>query len=138
LITQSGSGLAVYNLHDNHKNSVVISVNGSNISLPPGRHAHISTQHKGVFADVNPIELVQHRDLQQSKLANGMRVYTSEFAIPSACYAVRSLKQLMTSNDVASKRIAKQIMKTSSVIMTLSPDRGDYVQHFNPRMTASR
>lgn len=138
LITQSNSGLAVYNLHDNHKNSVVISVNGSNISLPPGRHAHISTQRKGVFADVNPIELVQHRDLQQSKLANGMRVYTSEFAIPSACYAVKSLKQLMTSSDVASKRIAKQIMKTSSVIMTLSPDRGDYVQHFNPRMTASR
>lgn len=138
LVAKSNNGLAVYNLHDNHKNSVVININGRAISLPPGRHAHISTQLRGVYADVNPIELIQHRALQQSQLENGLRVYTSEFAIPSACYAVKSLNQLMKSNDAASKRLAKQIMKTSSVIMTLCPDRGDYVQHFNPRVTASR
>lgn len=138
LVAKSNNGLAVYNLHDNHKNSVVININGRAISLPPGRHAHISTQKRGVYADVNPIELIQHRALQQSQMENGLRVYTSEFAIPSACYAVKSLNQLMKSNDAASKRLAKQIMKTSSVIMTLCPDRGDYVQHFNPRVTASR
>ncbi len=138
LVAKSNNGLAVYNLHDNHKNSVVININGRAISLPPGRHAHISTQQRGVYADVNPIELIQHRALQQSQMENGLRVYTSEFAIPSACYAVKSLNQLMKSNDAASKRLAKQIMKTSSVIMTLCPDRGDYVQHFNPRVTASR
>lgn len=138
LVAKSNNGLAVYNLHDNHKNSVVININGRAISLPPGRHAHISTQERGVYADVNPIELIQHRALQQSQMENGLRVYTSEFAIPSACYAVKSLNQLMKSNDAASKRLAKQIMKTSSVIMTLCPDRGDYVQHFNPRVTASR
>jgi hypothetical protein len=136
LVMQSPDGLAVYNLHDSHKNSVAINVSDKNVVLSPGRHVHISNQTRGDFADVNPIELVQHRALTQSKLNNGKTVYTSEFSIPSACYAVKSLKTLMTSNDATSKRLAKQIMKTSSVLMYLCPDKGDYVQHFKPTTTA--
>lgn len=137
LVIQSPSaGLSVYNLHDNHKNSVIVNVAEQKVVLPPGRHAHFSNQKRGAFADVNPVELVQHRSMTQTRLANGVTMYTSEFAIPSACYAVKPLKMLMTSNDAASKRLAKQIMKTSSVLMHLCPDKGDYVQHFKPATTA--
>ena len=135
LIMQSEQGLSVYDLHDNSKDAVVINANGKRISLSPGRHASVShTAHDG-FAYANPIELVQYRNIQQAK-HNGASVYTTEFSIPSACYAVKPLKQLLASNQREANVIAKRIIKTTAVLSTIAPDKGDFVQFFKTQTTA--
>lgn len=136
LVMQSQSGLAVYDLHDSSRNAVVVTTKNKRISLSPGRHVLVSSHNAHNFANVNPIELVQYRGISQSKLENGWNVYTSEFAIPSACYAVTPLSTLMKSKHPEARGLAKRIMKTTAVLMTLSPDRGDFVQFFKQQMTA--
>jgi hypothetical protein len=136
LVMESTNGLAVYNINDSKKNSVVINTQGNQLTLSPGRHALVSSHAE--FVDGNAVELVQHRNLSRVTLSNGMRVFTTEFSIPSACYAVKPLKQLMSSKHAEASKMAKGILKTTAVIMTLSPDRGDFVQFFKPRTTAMK
>jgi len=138
LLMQMKDGLAVYDLHDQSKNAIVVSVAGKRISLSPGRHVLVSSRPEADFAGINPIELVQYRRLDRSKLSNGWNLHTSEFSIPSACYAVKPLRSLMNSNEQKSKLMAKKLMKTTAVLMTLSPDRGDFVQYFKPSKLAMR
>jgi adhesin HecA-like repeat protein len=136
VIVRSEHGLAVYNLHDQGRNNVVVHSNGKRISLSPGRHITVSSHAVDDFASVNAIELVQHRNLEKAKLNNGWNLYSSEFALPSVCYAVKPLKRLMTSTNGAEQKMAKRIMKTTAVLMALNPDRGDFVQYFSPSVTA--
>ncbi|MBX3152678.1 hypothetical protein KF728_21150 [Candidatus Obscuribacterales bacterium] len=138
LVMQSERSLSVYDLHDQCKNAVTVRSGTTQMSLTPGRHATISSQSQAEFVDVNQIELVQHRGLNQNKLNNGYAAFTSEFSIPSACYAVKPLAKLMNSKQPDARKLAKQLVKTTSVILTLNPDRGDYVQFFKPRVAAMR
>src|SRR5262249_28214415 len=78
LVMQSDSGLAVYDLHDQSKNAVVVTTRNKQLSLSPGRHATISSRSARSFDDINPIELVQYRGLTQCKLDNGWNVHTAE------------------------------------------------------------
>ncbi len=136
LIMQSNEGLAVYDLHDECKNSIVINTGNKMFSLSPGRHLLISQHQNAAFESVNPLELVHYRKLNQLQLGNGYKAFTAEFAIPSACYAVKSLQQLMSSKHNEALGLARRIHKTTAIMMTIAPDCGDYVQYFNPRATA--
>jgi hypothetical protein len=137
LVMKVSEGLAVYNMHDQSKNAVVVTVGQKQLSLSPGRHVLIGNHAQNDYANANPLELVLHRGLKQSKLENGWTVYSSEFSIPSACYAVKPLTKLMKSTQPEARQLAKRLMKTTAVIMAISPDRGDYVQFFKRRMTAN-
>ena|GEM_PF-961989 len=136
LIMQSDNGLAVFDIDDHSKNAVVVESNDKKFSLSPGRHVVVSSHNSEEFSDVNPIELMQYRGLNRTNMSNGWKAYTSEFSIPSACYAVKPLHQLTASKHGTTAKIRNHMMKTSAVIMTLSPDRGDYVQFFKARATA--
>jgi len=138
LVMQSSDGLAVYDLDDHRKHSVVVESNGKRISLSPGQHAHISSHGSTDFADVNALELVQYRGLSRTRLENGWNVYTSEFSIPSACFAVKTLRQLTSSSHSAAARARAHMLKTTAVLMMLNPDRGDFTQFFKRRVTAMR
>jgi len=137
VISQTADGLSVYDLHDSNRNAVVLKTGNKILSLTPGRHVTISSGNGRDYSSVNPIELVQHRALSHSTLDNGWKVYTSEVSIPSVCFAVKPLKQLMKSNRAEAKSMANRLLKTSAVLMTLSPDQGDFVQFFKSQATAS-
>lgn len=136
LLMQSEQGLSVYNLDDHHSNSVVIESQGRKFALSPGRHVLISKHRAEQFAEVNAIELVQYRGVSKTKLADGSKVYSSEFLIPSAYYAVRPLRSLLSSKHPGASKTAQHMLKTSAIIMTLNPDRGDFVQYFKPKSMA--
>jgi len=138
LVMQTKHGLAVYDLHDQGKNSIVVNAHNKQLSLTPGRHVMVSDRHHNQFEDINPIELVQYRGLNRSKLDNGWSVYTSEFSIPSACYAVKPLSNLMQSKHPEAKAMAHRLLKTTAVLMNLCPDRGDFVQFFKSQVTAMK
>jgi len=138
VVTQSDAGLSVFNLDDHGKNAVVLQTHGKHISLTPGQHVTVSNHASEHYAEINAIELVQHRGLSKSRLNNGWKVYTSEFSIPSACYAVKPLRSLAASNDKEASKLRNHLMKTAAVIMMLRPDQGDFVQHFKPYTTAMK
>ncbi|MBX3149797.1 S-layer family protein [Candidatus Obscuribacterales bacterium] len=135
LIMQTKNALSVYDLHDQSKNAVVINTAGKRISLSPGRHVLISDNAQHGFAHANLIELVQYRNIKEAK-HNNASVFTTEFAIPSVCYAVKPLKTLMASNHREANAIAKRIIKTTAVLSTIAPDKGDFVQFFKAQRTA--
>jgi hypothetical protein len=132
---QTKNALSVYDLHDQNKNAVVINTRGKRISLSPGRHVLVSANVQHGFAHANQVELAQYRNIKQSKLEDAS-VFTTEFAIPSICYAVKPLKTLMASNQREANSIAKRIIKTTAVLSTIAPDRGDFVQFFKAQRTA--
>lgn len=135
LVMQTKNALSVYDLHDQNKNAVVINTRGKRISLSPGRHVLVSANVQHGFAHANQVELAQYRNIKQSKLEDAS-VFTTEFAIPSICYAVKPLKTLMASNQREANSIAKRIIKTTAVLSTIAPDRGDFVQFFKAQRTA--
>jgi len=128
--------LAVYDIDDQSKGSVVVVVDGKRVTLTPGQHVLISKHHSRQFQDVNAIELVPHRGVNRSSLSNGWHMYTSEFSIPSACFSVKPLRDIAGAKHHESARLRSQLLKTTAVIMNLRPDRGDFVQYFNPRLSA--
>jgi len=138
VVMQSNDVLSVYDIDDHSKDAVVIETHGKQISLTPGLHATISNHASEQFEDVNAIELVQHRGLNRDKLNNGWKLYTSEFSIPSACFAVKPLREITGSNYSNHAKLRTRMMKTAAVIMSLRPDRGDYVQFFKSQRTAMK
>ncbi len=96
LVSVSKAGLAVYDLDDKHKGSVVVESNGHNIVLSPGRHAMITPHHQAEFAQVNAIESIAHRNIT-SAVKNGSRAHTSEFSMITAMDTVRPLKAMVRS-----------------------------------------
>jgi len=138
VVSQSSTGLSVYNLDDHGKNSVVLHAHGKQISLTPGQHVTVSNHASEQYAEINPIELVQHRGMNKSTLSNGSKLYISEFSIPSACFAVKPLRDLAGSKHKDAAKLRNHLMKTAAVIMLLRPDRGDFVQHFKSYTTAMK
>ncbi len=136
VVMASKHGLAVYNLHDQRKDSVSVHVENKAVSLTPGRHIHVSGRGGKSFDEVNSLELVQYRGMSRSGLQNGGDLYSSEFSIPSLLYAVKPMKSLMNSKHPHATKLAKRIMKTTAVLLTLSPDTGDFVQYFRTQRTA--
>ncbi len=138
LVMETKHGLAVYDIHDNRKNAVLVHANQQQIHLSPGRHVLLSDHTSQQFDAINPVELIQYRGLTLSKLNNGLNIYTSEFSIPSACYAVKPLAQLMSSKHKEATKLSSHILKTTAALMSLSPDKGDFVQFFKSRTTAMK
>lgn len=138
VVAQSSDGLSVYNLDDHGKNAVVLQTRGKQFSLTPGQHVTVSNHASELYSEVNAIELVQHRGMNKSMLNNGWKVFTSEFSITSACYAVKPLRELVGSNYKGAAKLRNHLMKTAAVIMMLRPDQGDFVQHFKSYTTAMK
>src|SRR5262249_42771184 len=119
LVSIADNKLAVYNLDDNHKGAVSVSINGQKLNLAPGNHATV-TDRTGEFAQINPIETISHRRVSSRAIANGVKVHTSEFSIASAIQSVKPLQAVIGSKNPQAKKVADRLMKTTAVLMHLS------------------
>ena len=136
LVSSSDAGLAVYDLEDQHKGSVIVDSNGHNVVLSPGRHVMVTKHHTAEFAQINAVETIAHRNVQSS-VKNGHRAHTSEFSVLTAMDTVKPLKAMVGSKNAHAKQIADRMMKTTAIIMQIGGMRGGEYQHyFKPRMTA--
>jgi len=137
LIMVLDGGMAVYNLHDTHKDAVVITGGGRKISLQPGTSATIVPSHVKRFEHVNPAQLVFYRRVAEQELDGGLKAFRSEFAIHSMVSAVPHLRSLILSSDGDSARVGKQFLKTLSILMQLQTGGGEkFSQFMRPQMTA--
>ncbi len=135
LVSTSDTGLAVYDIEDQHKGSVSVESNGHNQVLSPGRHVMITKHVTAEFGQVNAVETIAHRNLQ-SIVKNGYRAHTSEFSVLTAMDTVKPLKAMAMSNHPQAKHIADRMMKTTAILLQLGGNGGQYQHYFKPRMTA--
>lgn len=136
LVSSSDAGLAVYDLEDQHKGSVIVESNGHSVVLSPGRHVMVTKHHTAEFAQINAVETIAHRNVQSS-VKNGHRAHTSEFSVLTAMDTVKPLKAMVGSKNAHAKQIADRMMKTAAIILQIGGMSGGQYQHyFKPRMTA--
>jgi len=127
--------LSVYDINDQHKGSVVIAAGGRDLSLSPGRHMTVTSDHAATFADANPIESIMHRSVTSHDLGSGQRAFSTEFSIPSAVQIVKPLSAMMHSENAAAKKVAQSVIKTSAVMMHIGSTT-PFEFHTKPRTVA--
>jgi len=136
LVMAFSQGLAVYNLHDKAKDSVVLSAGGKSISLLPGRHAVVTASARGGFESCNPAQLVCYGPLTEVMLSKELRAFQSEFSLPSMINALPALRNLVISDQPESKGLAREFLKTTSIILQLRPASFTYRQIRKSQLTA--
>ncbi|HEY9788310.1 MAG TPA: hypothetical protein V6D17_23175, partial [Candidatus Obscuribacterales bacterium] len=135
MVASTESSLAVYDIDDNHKGSVVVEAEGRTMTLSPGRHITIAN-HKGEFEHVNAIETVMHRGMRAQMVRDGVKAFSSEFSIPTAVDSIKPLKAMALSKHPHASKVADHMMKTAAVIMHLTNGAGNFQAYMKPRMTA--
>ncbi|MBX9951717.1 MAG: hypothetical protein K2Y39_21280 [Candidatus Obscuribacterales bacterium] len=136
LVSASAAGLAVYDVDDKRKGSVVVESNGHSIVLSPGRHAMVTPHHQAEFAQINAIESIAHRNLS-TEIKNGTRAHISEFSVISAMDSVLPLKTMFKSYHPQGKQAAGHMLKTAAIVLQMN-GAGQYQHYFKPRLTAMK
>jgi hypothetical protein len=136
LIMALPSGTAVYNLDDTRKNSVVLTIGKSKMTLAPGRHAMVTSHLVESFDMVNPAEAFGYRNVASKKVDGDLQAFTSEFSMTDAIGQIKQLRSMVNSNHPDAKRVTNHLLKTAAIMSQLSAG-GGYQQYQHPRMTAS-
>ena len=133
----ANSGIvSVYNLHDNHKDSVIVKSGDRKIILNPGRHLTVlAANYLTDFANVNQVNNIGYRDFN-TNISNGLVTYVSDFSIPSAINAIKPLRAMFKSKDCQIRNLANQLLKTSCIVTQSSCGKDIYNQAVKPKLTA--
>jgi hypothetical protein len=135
LIIAFDGGIAVYNLHDNKKDSVVVSGAGHRVSVAPGRNAVLTNRNVNYFEEVNPAEFVGYRRLAGTADSDGVKTFQSEFDVCAMLQGVEPLRRLVHASDAHSQKVTKSLLKTTAIMMSFG-DPMPFECMVAPRMTA--
>lgn len=119
LILQSGSELAIFNLHDESRGAVQATVDGTTFEVPLGRQLTVSTRDNPQFDKINP-SMIGYRELSSRKHGD-KHVFFSEF---SPLSALTSVSKLLSPEDKYHQQIAKRMLKTAAAIYVLGQRAG--------------
>lgn len=137
LIIAFESGLAVYDLHDAHANSIFIncSLAKTNISLSPGGSAIVTHQDVQRFEQINPTALVAYKKMANRPVGNEYRVFQGQFEILSMIRALAPLRNMVVSNDSAMRKAAARMIKTAAILSQFT-DAEPYCTYGAPELAA--
>jgi hypothetical protein len=136
LVVSTDRGLSVYDLDDLHRGSIVVHVNDDSISLLPGQHVTITDDTIPGFEHVNPASYIGYRNLKCQKLGGSFKAYQAEFNHLSAISGLEPLKDLFRSQDQGKKKAANHLLKTATLLNTLSSGSQPFVLMTPPATTA--
>jgi hypothetical protein len=125
VLVATNSGLSVFNLHDESRNSVMIVADGKTTDVYPGRHVTISNAKEERFEEINPGLFIPHRNMRVYD-AGSKKVYTSEFHIQSAIRGIEPLQALLSSPDREKQKMANKVYKTIAVLQVLTGKNGNF------------
>ncbi len=137
MVIASADSLAVYDLHDMHKNSVFVRCGNCQtmVSLTPGRSAVFTKPEKNRFESVNPAQKVAYKNLTHQKIGS-QQVYQGEFEITSMIQCLAPLRNMIHSSDHSMRKAAGNMIKTAVILSQLSG--GEPYRFFAaPEVTAS-
>jgi hypothetical protein len=127
-------GLAVFDLDDSHGKAVVVKAGNQELILRPGMHTSITRDSIDSFDEVNPAQLIGHRNLNNRSIGQGLKAFVSEFSVAQAVHAVTPLKQVVNSNNPHARRMVRHMLKTAAILQQVNG--GNYEQVIRPGITA--
>ena len=136
LVLASCDSLGVYDLDDNCKGAVKVAVGGKELTLRPGRSAIVTHAHISSLEQINPAQLFGYRGVMSHALSEKHKGFTCEFSLPQAIKCVQPLKQMMASDHPKARQLANHLLKTTSIMLQLCSEGGEYKQMLRPRTMA--
>ncbi len=138
LILTDKNNLAIYNLHDQNKDSVIVNATNHKFKLNPGQQVTLSTfKNINDFTVVNLARKIGYRNIKAINYKNAS-IFVTDFSIPSTIMAIKPLKAMFKNNDKLMRNLSQQLLKTSSVIMQSTSNKGAYTLMQSPKLTAYR
>jgi hypothetical protein len=134
LIMSFRHGLSVFDLADAHGKAVVVQAGKHDVVLNPGMHVSITRDTVGGFEEINPAQLIGYGNINERRLGEGMKAFTSEFSVPLAVAAVNPLRQLVNSKHPNAQRVSKHMLKTAAILTQIH--NAKYEQIMRPALTA--
>ncbi len=116
LIVASAGVFAVYNLHDQKKDSVVVTGDSYRKSLMPGNSVLLAPQCTDSFAEVNPLQLVGYRRIAAQQIGKCQKMFSADFAIDSAIQSLPVVAGLIHSPEPEAKRLGSSMIKTLAIL----------------------
>jgi hypothetical protein len=136
LILSFASGIAVYDLDDTHQKAVTVSTANKQFQLYPGMNIVISNSEEKTFEQINPAQRMAYRNIVETQIGRGQKVFSTEFSVPGALQFVHPLKQLLNSNNQNAKRITEHLIKTTAARMQVQNKGTGFQQMIRPTATA--
>jgi hypothetical protein len=136
LILATDKTLIVYNLHDDHKNAVVIDYPTGPINLIPGNSAFIANHSIKSFEDVNPAPVVYYRHLTKKPLDENRQIFQAEFNILSLVKGLPPVNALINSEDAEARHRMDSMLKTTAIMMQLTNSSDPYALYMTPAVRA--
>lgn len=131
LLVSSENGLAVYDLHDSRKESVVLSFGSQRIALSPGRSVVLTGSGKE-FEEVNPVRFVGYRRLSSRAITNETRLYHAEFELLSMVRGLRPISSLISSDNPKARKTMGNLLKTAAIMLELGQG-GEQFKYYLPK-----
>jgi hypothetical protein len=135
LLIAFAKGLAVYDLHDSHKNAVMVNCGNHSVSLSPGRTAVVAGDGVESFEEINPVQWAGYRKMSTLAMGSGSKLYQSEFDIMSVLRGL-SPASMLNSDNQALRRATQSVLKNAALLMQLSNSREQYTYRNAPACMA--
>jgi hypothetical protein len=119
LVLAFDGGLAVYNLHDSHKDAVVVNCGEHSKALAPGQNIVMTNRRVHFFEEINPAQSVSYRRMRSAKFADGVSTFNSEFNVLSLLYGYEPLKQIVRSATPENRKVSQSLLKTAAILMAV-------------------
>jgi hypothetical protein len=134
LVISFEHGLTLFDLDDTHAGAVVIDAGNRKVLLRPGMHASFTRESSKAFADLNPAQLIGHRNMQEHELDSGVKAFVSEFSLPHALQSVTPLTRLANSKNLRAQKLVGHLFKTAALLEQMNT--GSYELFLRRQLTA--
>jgi len=119
-VVETGENVAIYNLHDRAKRSVLLAVSHKDLSIAPGMEIVLTKSRNASFAEVDPAPKIGHRSWRCHDLGEGIIAHIAEFSMVGALGSEPVLRDLKNSYNPEYRQLASQIIKDAGILLTLN------------------
>jgi hypothetical protein len=132
LVVATDKAVSVFDLHDSHKNAVVVIAGNQNLALSPGRALVIADSDVQSFEQINPTQWVGYRRLTSKAMNAQTKLFQCEFDLTTMVRGLGEFKQMLASHDSQKRKVAESVLKNAALLMQISSGSGRVVQQQEP------
>ncbi len=137
LLVCSDNSLAVYNLHDMHKNAVVIHFEKETIAPMPWCMGEVAKSSLRNFEEANQAPFVKYRHVKSHDVNEKFKIYQAEFDMTSMVSGLPPLRKLMISESEENRKTMASMLKTTVIMAQVSQSSEPYVYYWTPKVRAA-
>lgn len=127
--------LAVYNLHDTHKDAVLVEHANGIHDVAPECVIVLGKSSLKTFQEANPAPFVAYRRVSISNLSDDMRLFQAEFDFGSMT-RLPALRELLVKKDAKTQKSMGGMLKTAAIMVQVSQSSEPYGYYVTDRVRA--